>query len=91
LWCKLILLRLNREDFSGQLLLSCEVVLDWILTIVFDSNGVFFWFSNSDGTEIKNLSIFGVCTNNIDSTDGNSWSDFECFSVDLDDLSFLLN
>jgi hypothetical protein len=82
---------LDGEDFSSELLLSCEIVLNWILAIVFDRDGVLFWFSNSDSSEIKDLSIFSVCTDNVDSTNCDGWSDLECFSVDLNNLSFLLN
>jgi hypothetical protein len=80
---KLILLRLNREDFSGDLLLTREVILDRVLSIVSDSDGVLLWLSNSDGTEVKNLIFF---LSNLDMR-----RNLEGFSLNLNGLGLLLD
>ena len=80
---KLILLRLNREDFSGDLLLTREVILDRVLSIVSDSDSVLLWLSNSDGTEVKNLIFF---LSNLDMR-----RNLEGFSLNLNGLGLLLD
>lgn len=89
---KFILFWLHGEDLSDKLLLSIEVVLDRIFTIVFDSDGFLFWFSNSDGTEIEELSFsFFAFSDDVDSFDCDEWRNLESFSINLDNLGILLN
>jgi hypothetical protein len=52
LWLEFVLLWLNGEDLSCKLLLSGEVILDWIFAIVFNGDGILLWFSNSDSAKV---------------------------------------
>ena len=73
----------NGEDISSQLLLSGEIVLDWILSLVLDGDGVFFWFSDSHGPKVKNLAVV--------LSYGNDWRNLEGFSLDFDHFNILFD
>ena len=80
---QLVLFWLNGEDVSSQLLLSGEIVLDWILSLVLDGDGVFFWFSDSHGPKVKNLAVV--------LSYGNDWRNLEGFSLDFDHFNILFD
>ena len=80
---QLVLFWLNGEDISSQLLLSGEIVLDWILSLVLDGDGVFFWFSDSHGPKVKNLAVV--------LSYGNDWRNLEGFSLDFDPFNILFD
>jgi hypothetical protein len=45
---ELIFFRLDLEDLSGELLLPLEIVFDWVLAIILDSDLVLLGFTNSN-------------------------------------------
>jgi len=78
-----VLLWLNSEDLSSELLLPGEVVRNWVLALVLDGDGILLRFSNSDCAKVKHLGVFLA--------DGHGWGDLECLSLDLNYFGLLLN